>query len=372
MAPKCIQLLPLSLFCFLPASFADDLSTLSDEFEAASSLSNWSRIFETEGWGADQMQSVDVGESRGGYLTMVPKTSSWYRDWRGILMYKRIAGDFVATMEVEPRNRALDGAPASSYSLAGIMARAPRDSIRQPSDWRANGENYIFLSLGTGNNPGHYQFEVKSTVNSASSLEIDAGAPRAIIQVVRLGEVFLVLRKLEGGDWEVHRRYRRSDMPDTLQVGITAYTDWESVELMDPFEHNRSSIDGHSPDLNAAIDYFRFKRPRVPAALAGVDFADPLEVPDGQIVALFGDRANRDPLAPPSYDLVITDQDYAPGVGMEVEFESVPGVFYRVERSSDMQQWTFVEDAEATAERLRFVVPESDGDGSLFLRVAED
>ncbi len=303
---------------------------------------------------------------------MVPKTSTWDGDWRGLLMYQRITGDFVATMEVEPRNRALDGAPASSYSLAGIMARAPRDTIKQPSDWRANGENYIFLTLGTGNAPGTYQFEVKSTVNSASSVEVDAGAPRAVVQVVRLGDVFLVLRKLEGADWEVHRRYRRSDMPDTLQVGITAYTDAEPVSLIDPFEHNRTSIDGNNPDLNAAIDYFRFRRPRIPSALAGADFTNPLEISDTQIVQLFGDRANRDPAAPPVYDLEITDKDYLPGVGMELEFESVPGVFYRVEKSSDLRSWAFVDDAEAVTDRLSFLVPDEAGGSALFLRVAEN
>lgn len=269
-------------------------------------------------------------------------------------MFKRITGNFVATMEVEPRNRALDGAPGSSYSLAGIMARTPRDSIVQPSDWTANGENYIFLSMGTGNNSGHYQFEVKSTVNSFSSLEIDDGASRAVIQVVRLGEVFLVLRKLEAGDWEVHRRYRRSDMPNTLQVGVTVYTDWEGAESLTPFQHNQTSISGYDPDLNAAIDYFRFKRPRIPNALAEADFVDPLEVTDEQILELFGDRSNRDPAAPALVDLEIIDKVYLPGVGIEVEFESMPGVFYRVEKSEDLRAWTFVEDAEAISERLSF------------------
>ncbi|MDQ8184561.1 hypothetical protein [Pelagicoccus sp. SDUM812002] len=365
-------LLAVFLICLATLSLADDLSPLSDEFENAASLSNWSRVFRTEGWGADQMQSIDVSESRSGYLTMIPKTSSWYRDWRGILMYKQVSGDFVATIDVEPRNRALDGAPGSSYSLAGIMARTPRSSISQPSDWTASGENYIFLSLGTGNNPGHYQFEVKSTVNSSSSLEIDDGAPRAIIQVVRLGEVFLVLRKLEDGDWEVHRRYRRSDMPNTLQVGVTVYTDWGPVELMDPFEHNQTSIDGYNPDLNAAIDYFRFKRPRVPSALADLDFTDPLGVPDSQIIGLFGDRANRDPSALAVVDVEITGKDYTPGLGLAVEFESVPGVFYRIEKSEDLKAWTFVEDAEAVAGRLSFLVPDEDESSALFLRVAED
>lgn len=354
-------------------SLADDLTPLSDEFENASTLSSWSRVYETEGWGANQMQSVDIGQSRSGYLTMVPKTSTWYRDWRGILMYKLVKGDFVATMDVEPRNRAGTGAPNSSYSLAGIMARKPRNDVKKPSDWTAGGENYVFLSMGTGNEPGTYQFEVKSTINSSSSLEIDDGAPRALIQIVRVGEVFLVLRQLEGGEWEVHRRYRRPDLPETLQVGITVYTDWGPISVAnDPFQHNQTSIDGNNPDLNAAIDYFRFRRPRVPSWMDGADLTDPLEVTDAEIVQLFGDRANRDPSAPPDYGLPIIDKAYVPGEGMRLEVESVPGYFYRAERSVDLENWSTVVEAEATSSSLVLTIPDGADSKGLFIRVAEE
>lgn len=360
------------LVCLVTRSLADDLTPLSDEFGDSSSLSNWSRVFEVEGWGADQMESIDIDASRSGYLTMVPKTSSWYRDWRGILLFKRVTGDFVATMEVEPRNRAKTGAPGSSYSLAGIMARAPRDNVMAPENWTAGGENYLFLSMGTANDPGNYQFEVKSTVSSNSSLGIDEGAPRAVIQIVRLGGFFLVLRKLEGSEWEVHRRYQRSDLPDTLQVGITVYTDWEPVSLMEPFAHNQASIDGNNPDLDAAVDYFRYSRPRVPSWLNNEDFLDPTIVTDEQVIQLFADRANRDPSTPPVVDLDIIGKTYVPGLGMQVEIESVRGYSYRVERSLDLQSWSIVDSAEATSDRLKLTVPEVDGSQHLFVRVAEE
>jgi len=350
----------------------DDLMPLSDEFNDPSSLSDWSRVYESEGWGADQMQSMDIGATREGHLTLVPRTSSWYRDWRGILMYKLVQGDFVATMKVEPRNRAINGAPNSAYSLAGIMARAPRDNVTQPSEWARGGENYIFLSLGTANDPGNYQFEVKTTRNSSSSLDIDAGAPSALIQIARIGDVFLVLRKLEGADWEVHRRYEREDLPETLQIGITVYTDWGTVELMDPFEHNQTVIAGNNPDLNAAVDYFRFRRPRIPAALAQANFADSFEVSDQRIIELFADRSNRDPAAPPSYELEIIDQEYYPGEGMQLEIASVPGYFYRIEKSSNLEEWTTVDEEEASSDSLVFLVPEEGGGESMYLRVAEE
>lgn len=369
---KYIQLSFVCLFCFVSRSLADDLTPLSDEFENASSLSSWTRLFEAEGWGADQMQSIDVSESRAGFLTMVPRTSTWDMDWKGAFMYKRITGDFVATMEIEPRNRNLDAAPGSSYSLAGMMVRTPRDDVTQPSDWRAGRENYILLTHGTGNNPGNYQFEAKASLMSTSSVEVDAGTASAIVQIVRLGDVFLVLRKMEGGEWELHKRYKRSDIPNTIQVGMVAYTDSEPVSQMTAFDHNRTAIDGHNPDLNAAVDYFRFRRPRVPTALSDADFSESQEVSDAQIVQLFGNRVNKDPAAAPRYDLEIDHKEHTPGVGIELDLVSVPGVFYRLEKSFDMRTWTFVSAGEAVTERMSFLIPDEDGVESLFLRIAED
>jgi hypothetical protein len=136
----------------------DDLTLLSDEFDAAHTLTNWQRIYQVEGWGNNVLQQFDINNSRAGHMTMVPYTSSWYAEWRGELTFKTVTGDFVITTDVEPRNRAGTGAPGSQYSLAGIMVRAPR-TMTNPAQWTAGGQNYVFLSLGTANNPGSYQFE---------------------------------------------------------------------------------------------------------------------------------------------------------------------------------------------------------------------
>ena len=150
-------------------------------------------------------------------------------------------GDFVATTAVHATNRAGDGPPRSSYSLAGIMVRTPRDVT--PQTWRPGGENYIFLSLGAARNPGRYSFEVKTTENSRSQLQVaDAKSPDALIQVARIGGHFLLLKKPAGGEWSVHQRYRRSDMPDELQVGFTVYTDYGSASRLRPPEQNTQVI----------------------------------------------------------------------------------------------------------------------------------
>src|SRR5262245_16902205 len=96
----------------------DDLTMLSDEFDAAHTITNWQRIYQVEGWGNDVLQQFDINVSRPGRMTMVPYTSTWYAEWRGELTFKTVTGDFVITTDVEPRNRAGTGAPGSQFSLA--------------------------------------------------------------------------------------------------------------------------------------------------------------------------------------------------------------------------------------------------------------
>src|SRR5262249_47050770 len=158
-----------------------------------------------------------------------------------VLVYKPVQGDFVMTTRVHVSNRSGSGAPRAQFSLAGIMVHTPRDIT--PQTWRPRGENYVFLSLGAANQPGTYQFEVKTTVNSDSQLQItEARSSEATIQVARIGDQFILLKKSATGPWTVHRRYRRPDMPATLQVGLTCYTDYPSASRLSPQQHNATVI----------------------------------------------------------------------------------------------------------------------------------
>ena len=260
----------------------DDLATLSDEFNEPASLRDWQRVHEVEGSSADQLEGLDVDRTRPGNLVLIPRAVVWYQDYRGPLLFKPVAGDFVVSTSLVVGNRAGTGAPESAFSLAGLMIRSPREV--DPQSWRPGGEIYVFLSLGAADRPGTFQFEVKTTVDSRSTLEISEGAAAAELKAARIGEVILLLRKLPGSDWQVHRRYRRADFPETLQVGIACYTDWPTCQAMDPAAHNQTAIDGGRPDLTAAVDYVRFARPTVPADWAGRDLADPAAVSDEQIL----------------------------------------------------------------------------------------
>ncbi len=272
----------------------DDLAALSDEFDDPASLANWKRVFREEKWNADQLERIDINRSTKGQMTLVPYTSSWYQDWRGVLVHKRVKGDFAVTTRVRATSRAGDGPPRQMFSLAGIMIRTPRDVT--PQTWRPGGENYLFLSHGTANQPGTYQFEVKTTRDSRSELEITASnGPEEEIRAVRLGEHFLLLRKNRQGDWTVHRRYHRPDMPEELQVGMTVYTDWQNVERTQPAQHNRTVIRQGNPDLIASFDYFRFARPVIPTEWRGRAYSNPQQLSDAELLSVLGSRLDVPP-----------------------------------------------------------------------------
>ena len=92
-------------------------------------------------------------------------------------------------------------------------------------------------------------------------------------------------------------------MPQTLNVGLTTYTDWSTCQQVGYEYHNTNRLDGThprlaggsvtaSPDLIARFDYVRYRRPQVPAGLAGSNLADPAQVSDAQLLAFLAGNAN--------------------------------------------------------------------------------
>jgi hypothetical protein len=79
-------------------------------------------------------------------------------------------------------------------------------------------------------------------------------------------------------------------MPETLQVGMTVYTDWQNVERVPVQEHNQRVIKDGAPDLKAQFDYFRFKRPTIPGDLKTVNLSDPNVISDAELLNLFSDQ----------------------------------------------------------------------------------
>lgn len=285
----------------LSTAAADTLMPLGDEFNDAATFPRWTDLDETEGWVLSTDESADINTSAPGHFRIVPKAMGWFMHLRGVLFYKEVTGDFVATMKVRVLSRHNPANPLEVpnrlFSLTGIFIHEPRpfitqaapnpyrtDAVWPPSSFGSNfvpgTENYIFLSYGTAGNPGTRQFEIKTTRNSDSRLYYGAtGVPQnnneAWMQLVRVGNTVVCLRKYsETGTWIVENRYpNTNDLPfpafgPTLQVGITAYTDWQNSEPY--YNNNNPQTQYHfnyarptagQPDMISDTDYFRVQRP---------------------------------------------------------------------------------------------------------------
>ena len=295
-----------------------DLTALSDEFDDQSSMVRWQRVHQTEGWNADQLNVWDVNQTQSGRMVMQPHTTVWYQNWRGPMAYQMVTGDFVFTTEVHVTDRDniggsdMDDIPGDSrFSLGGAMIRTPRDITDPHSDWTPgsmvedgtnNGENYVFLSLGYGAGGNEFSLEVKTTRNSNSQLELTplgSEANAVTVQIARIGDSIVTLYQLPGESWQVHRRYTRTDMPETLQVGLVSYTDWTKAGDFDPFTQNSTVLtpgmagdptpnEPFNPDITAGFEYARYVRPAVPSTLTGADLADPTSVTDTELLGFLG------------------------------------------------------------------------------------
>lgn len=277
-------------------------SLLSDEFNKPCNIDDWYNINETEGWGAEQLELHDVAITNDDKLTMMPYTSSWFADYRGILLFKNISGDFIFETSVEASNRAGAGLPSSQYSLSGLMIRTPKSLTTGATDWTGGQENYVFLAMGFAatNHPSCSgcagpHFEVKNTINSNSNLTISSiESLNVIIRMVRINGVVLVLRRTPATPFVVHARFdRSSNMPDSVQVGMVTYTDWPNVSMYDYETQNANVLNDDfdntvswNPDLIAQFEYARFDDVVVPQHLQGLNFYN--EVADTAIINNFG------------------------------------------------------------------------------------
>lgn len=286
----------LALFTAATPAFGQPVVCASDEFSDAATLADWSRVELTEGWNATHLESVEIAS---GALTMVPYTTVWFEDYRGPMLYKVLEGDFAATATVTTTGRDGVSVPETPFSLGGLMIRRPREIT--PATWTTGGENYIFLSTGFASGPSEWQYEVKTTIDGDSVFQISpAPGATSTLQLVRIGNAVIALRRPAGGSWVVHERYPRPDLAGPVQVGMVAYTDWEKCAAFDPFDHNANTLAeplaipdpspwrSFFPDVRATFQYVRFATPAVPPELVGVDLTNESLVSDEQLLAFLG------------------------------------------------------------------------------------
>ncbi|MGH7461276.1 MAG: nuclear transport factor 2 family protein, partial [Longimicrobiales bacterium] len=247
---------------------ADDLSSLSDEFDNAARRGEWTQHHEVEGW-SNKLRRSEIGAS--GTLVLEPHTSIWYFDYTGPFQYKEIEGDFMVTTRLRVTGTSADY-PQSVFSMAGLMVRRPRPDVPFTSDdkWPKDRENYIFVITGTTDSAGVAILETKSAVRSSPLVKHYPLAQKGWLElrIVRLSRSLIVLYRPDGGDWIVHERFYRPDLPAKVQVGMVASSDFTTIEQKHwyrPWEYNRNVIADGKADLRAEFDWVRFQRVAAPA-----------------------------------------------------------------------------------------------------------
>ncbi len=304
----CIISFFFTICLYLPTLVPAQIQLLNDEFDDSRSLVNWKNINIVEQWNIEQLESYSIDNGSPGKLQMIPRTASWFGGWRGPLLYKEVSGNFVFTTKVDVLGRD-NTLPIDDCNLAGVMLRHvrqyPNGALDPVTGWISSDNNYLFLSIGAAkNNSGLCSpnpmsctaphFEVKSTIDGTSVLAIqDIDTTSTMIRIARIDSVFLVLYRLESDQtWIVHRRYNRSDFPDTIQVGFVTYTDWNKVSSYTPEFHNRTQIEGVlcntgqpcNPDVIGEFEYARFDSLNIPIGI-GTDFLDTNDITDAEVLS---------------------------------------------------------------------------------------
>jgi hypothetical protein len=243
---------------------ADDIRDLSTTFDTPEALSAWSEhapVGFTSKWQAPRIEE--------GRLVLQPVSSGWFEDNQAGHLYHQVMGDFIATTRIEVVGTNAD-LPQTSFSLAGLFIRAPR--AVSAATWTPGQENWLFFSVGTAAPAGEPHYEVKTTTNSLSTLQILPSQTGPVdLRIARHGEIFTLLARPEGQEWQVIEQIIRPDLPELLNVGLTAYADYDSVAPIYPNFHlyNTQGAPTQNADLIAYVDSFDLRRPatgRLPIA----------------------------------------------------------------------------------------------------------
>ncbi|MGW0802234.1 hypothetical protein [Nonomuraea sp. NPDC002799] len=248
----------LTLANATPPRPGGEVGAASTEFAETTDLSMWTKLSKTEK-DVDRLSKYDVNKTAKGSMYLEPNTSAWFDGFRGPFVYQELAGDIVMHARVKVEGKK-GGLPKRKFSLGGLMARQP-GSYAKP--------NWVSVTTGTAEKSG--QVEAKYTADGSSKpVELAVKAGWVDLVLARVGRVFVALYKEDDGMWKVAQRWP-STLPDVLQWGVTAYSDWESYNALakDATKGNAKQVKGR-PDVKLTVDFVRFLRPELP------EYADPL------------------------------------------------------------------------------------------------
>lgn len=258
--------LPMSATLAQTPATGDDIRALSTRFDSPATLAAW-RQHEVPGF-SPKWEAPVVQE---GVLLLRPRSSGWFEDMQAGHLYREVEGNFIVTTRLRVEG-ARGATPQTLFSLAGIFIRVPREGLTA-ANWQPGRENWLFFSLGSAFPAGTPQFEVKTTFNSLSTLRIsDAsaaypqGRPAWVeLRVARQGELFSLLHRIEGQrEFTLLDQFIRPDLPPRLNVGLTAYSDWNTETNHYPdFGRYNTEPPPRNADLVARVERFDFRRPTV-------------------------------------------------------------------------------------------------------------
>lgn len=242
------------------SAMKEDLKELSTKFDSPQALQGWQE-FQVEGW----VPKWEPPRIEKGQLVLKPRSSGWFEDNYAGHLYREIYGDFIVTTRINIQGTK-SPVPQRSFSLAGIFIRQPRDFTKD--NWELKGENWMFFSTGTAFPAGKPHFEIKSTFNSLSTLKIsEAPTGWVRLRVARSGELFTLLYQQDGSqEWQILDQFIRPDLTQKLNVGLTAYADWDSLAANYPNyrEYNEQGAATQNADLIAYVESIDFRRPVTP------------------------------------------------------------------------------------------------------------
>ncbi|MBV6646909.1 MAG: fibronectin type III domain-containing protein [Cyclobacteriaceae bacterium] len=254
----------LEVVTAFPTIPGDPLVALSDEFIDALSLSDFSRLYQVENWQEDPLLTYDIQSD---HLVMEPSASTWWRDGVGPFAFKEITGNFVATSQVTIS--AVSGTPNAWFSLAGLMVRVPQhETYNAAQDFALGQQHYYDVLVGYTTYGPNLLYN--STVSSVSNNPVvGLGDYEAEVRIARLGNTLISLYRETGGEWQVIESVDRPDLDTTLQVGLVAMSDWQTVSNNSQAYFYNSTVQMANNDILAEFDYLRFNTPEIPAEFIG-------------------------------------------------------------------------------------------------------
>jgi hypothetical protein len=186
-------------------------------------------------WEIVNASTADVQVLSGSLVIEPHALSLWFNASAGVLVAKRIAGDFVVTAPVFTRSVSSPSDPPSpAFRLGGLMARAPNSAE----------EDYVFIVFGADD--ADVSVETKSTDDAVSEY---MGPPwpsgQGELRICREGARFtLLLRDSSASPWIQQAVFTREDLPNTLQVGALAYANADPPDLRVSYDAIRFAASG--------------------------------------------------------------------------------------------------------------------------------